>query len=169
MCDVAQTCIENRACEAGSLQSEGTAAYVPESSEPLQKKGVVPSLPTVGGASDVWRVLRSMEALDREHFVVLHLDVRNRILRQETVAIDTLRGVEVHPREVFKNAIVGSAASQIFAHNHPSGDPNPSKEDVQLTGRLSEVETRLGTKALGHVILARDRFVSMAERSQMNG
>jgi DNA repair protein RadC len=113
--------------------------------------------------------LRDMADLDREHFVVLHLDVRNRVMRKETVAIGCLTGVEVHPREVFKNAILGSAASLILAHNHPSGDPSPSQQDIELTGRLVQAGTLPGIAILDHIVIGREGFVSLADRNQLRG
>lgn len=89
----------------------------------------------------------------REVFVVLLLDVRNRLIRAEVISVGTLTASLVHPREVFASAITRRAASIVVAHNHPSGDPSPSEEDIALTNRLTEVGRILGIEVLDHVIL----------------
>ena len=91
---------------------------------------------------------------DREVFVVLHLDTRNRVVAHETTSIGSQNASLVHPREVFKAAILKGATSIILAHNHPSGDPAPSKEDIDLTHRLVEAGGLMGIDVLDHVIVA---------------
>jgi DNA repair protein RadC len=96
--------------------------------------------------------------------VAFDLDVRHRIIARRVVHIGTLSGVEVHPREVFRDAVVNQAAALILAHNHPSGDPSPSRQDIELTARLRQVGELLGIAVLDHVIVAADGFVSLADR-----
>ena len=91
---------------------------------------------------------------DREVFVVLHLDTRNRVVAHETTSIGSQNASLVHPREVFKAAILKGATSIILAHNHPSGDPAPSKEDIDLTHRLVEAGGLMGIQVLDHIIVA---------------
>ena len=91
---------------------------------------------------------------DREVFVVLHLDTRNRVVAHETTSIGSQNASLVHPREVFKAAILKGATSIILAHNHPSGDPAPSKDDIDLTHRLVEAGGLMGIDVLDHVIVA---------------
>ncbi len=91
---------------------------------------------------------------DREVFVVLHLDTRNRVVAHETTSIGSQNASLVHPREVFKAAILKGATSIILAHNHPSGDPAPSKEDIDLTHRLVEAGGLMGIQVLDHVVVA---------------
>lgn len=91
---------------------------------------------------------------DREHFVVLHLDARNRVTGHETVSIGSLNASMVHPREVFKATILANAASVILVHNHPSGDLTPSREDLSLTQRLQDAGRLLGVDLLDHVLIA---------------
>jgi DNA repair protein RadC len=93
------------------------------------------------------------EWLDREKFIVLLLDAKHRAIGVNTVSIGSLTASIVHAREVFKPAIAGNAATVILAHNHPSGDPAPSLEDVELTKRLREAGDFLGIRVLDHVIL----------------
>jgi DNA repair protein RadC len=92
------------------------------------------------------------------------LDAQNRLLRDRVVSEGTLSASLVHPREVFKPAIVESAASVILLHNHPSGDPTPSREDVRLTRQLAEGARLLDLRILDHVIIGQGRFVSLAEQ-----
>jgi DNA repair protein RadC len=105
-----------------------------------------------------------MEDLSREVFRVALLDAQNRLLRDRVVSEGTLSASLVHPREVFKPAIVESAASVILLHNHPSGDPTPSREDVRLTRQLAEGARLLDLRILDHVIIGQGRFVSLAEQ-----
>ena len=101
---------------------------------------------------------------DREHFVVLHLDVKNRLVSREVVSIGHLSCALVHPREVFKGAILANAASIALVHNHPSGDTEPSREDLDITKRLSKAGELLGIPVLDHVIVTTKGFVSIAEK-----
>ena len=91
---------------------------------------------------------------DREVFIVLHLDTRNRVVAHETTSVGSQNASLVHPREVFKAAILKGATSIILAHNHPSGDPAPSKEDIDLTHRLAEAGGLMGIQVLDHVVVA---------------
>jgi len=99
---------------------------------------------------------------DREMFVVIHLDVRNRVVAHEITSIGSQTASMVHPREVFKSAILKGACGIILAHNHPSGDPSPSKDDIDITNRLEEAGRLMGIEVLDHIIVAPpDRKVSM--------
>ncbi len=113
----------------------------------------------------VYEVMRKRRLpRDREVFSALLLDAKNRLVRAVTVSVGTLTASLVHPREVFKAAIRHSAASIILVHNHPSGDPTPSREDIEVTERLVEVGKVLGIELLDHVILGSNgRFESLRE------
>ena len=100
----------------------------------------------------------------REHFLVLLLNARHEVMAKETVSIGSLNASIVHPREVFKPAITASAASVILVHNHPSGDPEPSEEDLTITKRLVEAGELLGVQVLDHVIVASRGVVSFRSR-----
>ena len=102
---------------------------------------------------------------DREVFVIALLTIRHRVLGLHTVSVGCLTSSLVHPREVFKPAFLAGAAALLLAHNHPSGDPEPSGEDVALTRRLASAGTLLGIDVLDHVVLGEaGRFVSLRER-----
>jgi DNA repair protein RadC len=111
---------------------------------------------------DVISAVRStLKGKKKEHFLALLLDTRNRLIRTSTVSMGSLDSSVVHPREVFKEAISASAASVIFVHNHPSGDPEPSEDDIELTKRLVEAGKLLGILVLDHVIVGDGTFVSL--------
>ena len=102
---------------------------------------------------------------DREVFAVALLTIRHRVLGLHTVSVGCLTSSLVHPREVFKPAILAGAAALLLAHNHPSGDPEPSAEDIALTRRLVSAGQLLGIEVLDHVILGESgRYVSLRER-----
>jgi DNA repair protein RadC len=121
--------------------------------------------PSLCCAGDIAAFLApEMLRLDREQFVALHLDAKNRLISREVVSIGHLTAALVHPREVFKAAILANAASIAFAHNHPSGDPEPSRDDVELTRRLVKAGEILGIPVLDHVVVATRGHASIAER-----
>ena len=91
------------------------------------------------------------------------LDVRNRVLAMPTVSIGSLTASVAHPREIFREAIRYSAANMILIHNHPSGDPTPSREDVQITKQMMKAGEIMGIPVLDHVIIAGDVFLSLKE------
>jgi DNA repair protein RadC len=103
----------------------------------------------------------------QEHFVVLILDTKNRVIAEETISIGSLNASIVHPREVFKPALKRSAASIICAHNHPSGDPTPSRKDLEVTRRLLEAGRILGIEVLDHVVIGDHRYISLKEQGHM--
>jgi DNA repair protein RadC len=102
----------------------------------------------------------------KEHFIALHLDGKNRILCIDRVSVGSLNQSIVHPREVFKSAVYSSAAAIILVHNHPSLDPTPSREDIEITRRLKECGELLGIKLLDHIIVG-DSYVSFVERGML--
>jgi DNA repair protein RadC len=119
----------------------------------------------LGKASEVFTHLCArLGSSGMEEFWVLGLDVRHRLIFETCVARGTLTGVEVHPREVFRPLIRAAAAAAIFCHNHPSGDPTPSRQDFDLTARLKEVGTLCGITVLDHVVVAAEGYLSLAER-----
>jgi DNA repair protein RadC len=126
-------------------------------------------LPIIRKPEDVFDLLKAtFQDLDREHFKVIHLNTKNQVLKIETSAIGILSSSPVHPREVFKEAIRMSSAGLILAHNHPSGDPSPSQDDLLLTVRLREAGELLGIQVIDHVIFGDNRFISLKERGQLS-
>lgn len=97
----------------------------------------------------------------KEHFLALMLDTRSRLIKVAEISIGSLDGSIVHPREVFKEAISASAASVVFVHNHPSGDPAASEDDVRLTKRLAEAGDIMGIDVLDHIIIGDNKYLSL--------
>jgi DNA repair protein RadC len=119
----------------------------------------------LAGASDVWAHMRArLSGLPVEEFWVIALDVRHRVVLDEVLARGSLTGVEIHPRDVFRPLMKAGAAAVIFCHNHPSGDPAPSRADIELTTRLREVGDMCGIAVLDHVVVGAGGYVSLAER-----
>ncbi|MCX5800380.1 MAG: DNA repair protein RadC [Candidatus Eisenbacteria bacterium] len=116
---------------------------------------------------DVAALGKELSGARKEHFCTLYLDTRNRVIKKETISIGTLNASLVHPREVFQPAVECSAASVILVHNHPSGEAEPSREDLLLTKRLVSAGEIMGIDVLDHVIVARHSFVSLKERKLM--
>ena len=114
--------------------------------------------------SVVKAIQSSIKDKAKEHFKLILLNTRNKIIGISTVSIGTLNSNLVHPREVFKDAISHSAASVVFAHNHPSGDPEPSEDDLTITKRLTEAGKILGIEVLDHIIITKNGFFSFKEK-----
>jgi DNA repair protein RadC len=100
----------------------------------------------------------------KEHFKLILLNPRNKIIGISTISIGTLNASLVHPREVFKDAITHSAASVVLAHNHPSGDPEPSEDDLKITNKLVDSGKILGIEVIDHIIIGKNNFCSFKER-----
>lgn len=116
----------------------------------------------MGNATDVCNLMKGIGNADRESFYALHLDVRHKIVDIDKVSTGSMTGVEVHPREVFRGALLSGAQGMIFVHNHPSSDPTPSRQDHELTTRLRSVGELVGINVLDHIIVGGDRCTSMA-------
>ncbi len=118
--------------------------------------------PLVKTPDDVVSVVRSrLRGKKKEHFLALLLDTRSQLIKVSEISIGSLDTSIVHPREVFKEAISASAASVIFAHNHPSGDPEASEDDIELTKRLAKAGEIVGIDVLDHVIIGDKKYLSL--------
>lgn len=119
----------------------------------------------VHDASQVYEAFKEeFGRLDREMFVAVLLDGKNQVIGFNVVSIGSLTAALVHPREVFKPAILANAAALILVHNHPSGDPEPSAEDRAITERLRQAADLIGIKIVDHVVVGDGRFTSFAEK-----
>jgi DNA repair protein RadC len=107
--------------------------------------------------------------LKKEIFCCAMLDVKNRLIRDSRISEGTLTSSLIHPREAFREAIRECAVSVIFVHNHPSGDPEPSREDILITEKLEAAGETVGIKVLDHVIVGEGRFTSMREKGYLKG
>lgn len=108
-------------------------------------------------------VMQDLKALTQEHFKTVFLNTKNEIIAYETISIGTLNASIVHPRDVFNQAIRKSSANIILVHNHPSGNPNPSAEDIKITKRLAEAGDIIGIKVLDHIVVGDSGYYSMKE------
>ena len=123
-----------------------------------------PEQPKIGSPGDVAALLTDeLRYLKQEHFMILLLDNKNKVIKTETISIGTINASLVHPREVFVKAIRQHAAAVILAHNQPSGDPRPSAEDRAITKRLLESGELLGIPVLDHVVIGGADYVSFKE------
>lgn len=119
------------------------------------------SLPVIENALDATNYLADIRPHKKEHFVVLYLNARNQLMHKETVSIGTLNASIVHPREVFEPAIRLSAGQIILAHNHPSGNSEPSDADLLMTKRLIDAGKLIGIEVLDHVIVTKSEHTSI--------
>ncbi len=137
----------------------------------MVKEDSVPyEVPVIKSPTEVYQAAKQLLALHekpQEHFCILCLNTKNKIVGVHTISIGSLNASIVHPREVFKAAILNNASRIICLHNHPSGDPEPSKEDIEITRRLVEAGEILGIEVLDHVIIGEQRYLSMKERGLM--
>jgi len=118
-----------------------------------------------GSSEEVFQFFHErLRDLKKEVFLALLLDSKNRLIREVRVSEGSLTASIVHPREVFAPVIRESAAAVLFVHNHPSGDPTPSREDLEITSRLREAGELMGVRVLDHVIIGSGRYVSLADR-----
>lgn len=115
----------------------------------------------LNSAQEIFELYREeMRHQDREVLIALHLDTRKQLIAEEVVSVGTLNSSLVHPREVFRRAIKNSAAALVLLHNHPSGDPTPSAEDIEVTERIQEVGKLVGIPLVDHLIFGDGRCFS---------
>ena len=119
-------------------------------------------------SEDVFHHFRDiLEKEKREFFYVVLLNNKNRKLRDVKISEGSLTAALVHPREVYNPVIRESAAAVIFVHNHPSGDPSPSAEDIEITRRLKEVGEVMGVRVLDHIVIGHDRYFSFSDKGML--
>ena len=116
---------------------------------------------------EVWEELKDIRDNKKEHFVIFYLDSRNQEIKREIISVGSLNANLVHPREVFEPAVRNLAAQIILAHNHPSGDPEPSEDDLTITKRLVEAGKIMGIEVIDHIIVVKNGFFSFKEKELM--
>jgi len=121
-------------------------------------------VPTIKTPEDVFKYLADMKKLTKEQFRGLYLNTRNRLIQDEVISIGSLNLSVVHPREVFRPAVEYGAAAIILAHNHPSGEPEPSEEDINITKQIAQAGKLMEIEILDHIIIGEENFVSLKER-----
>jgi DNA repair protein RadC len=120
--------------------------------------------PRVTGADNIYQEMTDIKDQKKEFCVLFLLDTRHKVVMREIVFIGTLDTSVIHPREILKSAIINSAQSFIISHNHPSGDPEPSREDITFTERLAKAGDIIGIPLLDHVIVGKSGYVSLRDR-----
>jgi len=123
--------------------------------------------PKVTNPAHVVDLVMDMQFLNKEHFRLISLNTKNHVVGIDEIFVGTLNSAIIHPREVFKKALEKNAASVILVHNHPSGDPEPSRDDIQATSRLVKAGEILGIEVLDHIIIGTNRYKSLKELSVM--
>lgn len=146
-----------RACQLVAALELGRRLFSPE------EEGA----PVVTGPESAYALVRDLGGKKREHFVAIYLNARNALISREIISIGSLNASLVHPREVFFPAVREVAANIILAHNHPSGDVTPSKEDVDLTRRLVKAGELMGVEVLDHIVVGGRRFTSLKSKGLM--
>jgi DNA repair protein RadC len=117
---------------------------------------------------DVYKIMQFLVKEDREKFYALHLDAKNGLLSTELISIGTLTHSLIHPREVFKGALLNNAHSVILVHNHPSGDARPSTDDLLITERLEQAGILIGINVIDHIIIGDDNYHSIKKYRNLN-
>ena len=120
--------------------------------------------PKITSAYDVYYMLSpDLQHLDQEHFIVLYLNVKSELIKEETIYIGTLNQMIIHPRDIFKKAIQYAAAAMLFVHNHPSGNSEPSKADINTTNQLIRAAEIMGIDVIDHLIIGKQEFYSIKQ------
>ncbi len=136
----------------------------------VKEDSVLYEVPVIKSPAEVYQVAHQLLALHekpQEHFCILCLNTKNKIVGVHTISIGCLNATIVHPREVFKAALLNNASGIICLHNHPSGDPEPSREDIKITKQLVEAGEIIGITVLDHVIIGEQGYISMKEKGLM--
>lgn len=155
--------------ELSAIKGIGTAkaAQIKAAFELANRKDLELDIPpfTVNNPQTLVKIIRAtIKDKAKEHFKLVLLNTRNQVTGIVPISVGTLNASLVHPREVFKEAIHGNAASVILVHNHPSNDPEPSDEDMRLTRRMIEAGNIMGIEVLDHIIITKNDFLSLKAR-----
>lgn len=121
----------------------------------------------INSPEDVLKEVEHIRENKKENFIVLYLDARNRLVYKETVSIGTLNANLIHPREVFEPAVRNLAAQIIVVHNHPSGDPEPSENDLVITKKITEAGRILGIEIMDHIVVAKNSYFSFKKKGKL--
>jgi len=136
----------------------------------VKENSTLYEVPVIKSPTEVYEAAKQLLALHEEpeeHFCILCLNTKNKIVGVHTISIGSLNAAIVHPREVFKAAMLNNASSIICLHNHPSGDPGPSRDDIETTHRLVNAGNILGIDVLDHIIIGDGRYISLKEQGMM--
>lgn len=136
----------------------------------IKENSVLYEVPIIKTPVEIYQVAKQLLALHEkpeEHFCILCLNTKNKIVGVHTISIGSLNASIVHPREVFKAALLNNASGIVCLHNHPSGDPEPSREDIEITRRLVEAGKIIGIEVIDHIIVGDQKYLSMKEKGLM--
>lgn len=133
----------------------------------LQHTRACPKGVKISSPEDAVKLMREMEGYDRERAMIVHLSTKNHVLAVENIAIGSLNAAIIHPRESIKGAVINSAANIIFLHNHPSGDPAPSVEDIAIVKKLRQAFDTVGIDMLDSIIIGRETYYSFKEHGEL--
>ena len=136
----------------------------------IKEDSVLYEVPVIKSPAETYQAAKQLLALHEEpeeHFCIFCLNTKNKIVGVHTISIGTLNASIVHPREVFKAAMLNNASGIVCLHNHPSGDPKPSQEDIKITRRLVEAGEIIGIEVLDHIIIGEQSYSSMKEKCLM--
>ena len=123
----------------------------------------------ISSPKDVYDLLHDeVSHLEQEHFIVLYLNIKSEIIKKETIYIGTINQMTIHPREIFKKALIYAASAMIFVHNHPSGDSEPSKADIKATDHLLKTAEVMGIDLIDHIIIGHRQFYSIKSKHKTN-
>ena len=122
---------------------------------------------SITNSRDIYELFSYLSKETKEYFISIHLDTKNRIICIDTISVGSLTGSLVHPREVFKSVLLSSAASIAIVHNHPSGTPEPSRDDINITKRLKEAGDFLGIPVIDHIIIGNGCYISLIEKGYL--
>jgi len=139
------------------------AAIISAGYELSKRAGDGNSLHAITSITDILPVIQELRTKNREHLVALYLNARNHLIEKQTISIGSVTEGIVHPREVFSPALKLNAVHIILSHNHPSGDPSPSLDDIAITKRLIKAGKLLGIELLDHVIVSKENHYSFRE------
>lgn len=155
-------------CRVPGLSEAAAGALV--AAVELAKRGLdrgLGGLPKITHPSDVLKAVPEIREERQEHFVCLYLNARTQLVHKATISVGTLNGSLVHPREVFAPALEHAASAIILVHNHPSGDPMPSRDDLNLTRRLIEAGLIMGIEIIDHIIVSKESWVSLKQTGEL--
>ena len=145
------------------MLQENTNYTMDELLQMVREKAQEYNVSRITSASDVYSLLNQYATMEREHFLLVTLDGSSKVIEQRVIHIGTLNQSLVHPREIFRPAILDNSVGIIIAHNHPSGTLEASRADIQITQRLKEVAKLVGIELLDHVILSSQGYYSFSD------
>lgn len=117
---------------------------------------------------NIYQYLKNeLEMKTQEHFLALYLNTKGELIKKETLFIGSLNSSLIHPREIFKHAVLNSAAAIIICHNHPSGDPSPSVQDIDITNLIHKNSIMMDIELLDHIIIGKDKYYSFKEKGKI--